>query len=103
MSEDQTVSFSLEVNVEPAYENIRKLETVLYRSLRLAARLTGNENLQEAMEVMQEAIATANKLRLAYAALQAARMAAGDPLAWALAGVAIGELAVDVMMEVQGS
>lgn len=43
-----------------------------------------------------------NQLRLAYAALQAARMAAGDPLAWGMAAVAVGGFAVsagDLLME----
>lgn len=91
--EDHTVSFSLEVNVEPAYENIRKLQTVLSRTLSLVERATGNKNLKEAISQMQKAIMVANQLRLAMAALQAARMMAGDPLAIAMAGVAVAEFA----------
>lgn len=92
--EDQTVSFSLEVNVEAAATDIRRLQTVLYRTLSLASRLTGDEDLRRGMQTMQRAIMIANQLRLAYAALQAARLAAGDPLAWALAGVAVAEFGV---------
>lgn len=96
MSIDETVSFSLEINVGPAYEEIRRLETVFSRSLGLASRLTGSEDLRQSIAVMQRAIAIANQLRLALAALQAARMAAGDPLAWAMAGVAVAGAAVSV-------
>lgn len=99
--QDQTVSFSLEVNVQKAYEEVRELQTVLSRSLALASRLTGSEDLKKSIAVMQRAIAIANQLRLALAALQAARMVAGDPLAWAMAGIAAGEVAVS-MYEVTG-
>jgi len=97
---DEGVSFSLEVNVEKAYTEVRRLQTALYRSLDLAARLTGDENLERGIRTMQRAIAIANQLRLALIALQAARMAAGDPLAWIQAGVAVGTLAMDIGTEV---
>ena len=93
---DYPVSFSLEINVEPTYENVRRLQTVLSRSLGLAARLTGDENLKRGIQTMQKAIVTANQLRLALAALQAARMAAGDPLAWAMAAVGVVSTIVTV-------
>jgi hypothetical protein len=98
---DETVSFSLEVNVEKAYEEVRRLQTVLSRSLGLAARLTGSEDLRKSIVRMQRTIAVANQLRLALAALQAARMAAGDPLAWALAGLSVTEVGVS-MYEMTG-
>lgn len=102
MIRDEGVSFSLEVNVEKAYEEVRRLQTVLYRSLGLAARLTGDENLIRGIRTMQRAIAIANQLRLALLALQAARMAAGDPLAWAMFGISVTTFALgvgDTMME----
>jgi hypothetical protein len=98
---DEGVSFSLEVNVKEAYEEVRRLQTVLSRSLGLASRLTGSEDLQKSIAVMQRAIAIANQLRLALAALQAARMASGDPLAWVMAGLAVGEVGVS-MYEMTG-
>jgi hypothetical protein len=82
-SEDTTVSFSLEVNVDKAYENLRKAETVLYRTLGLVRRLSGDENLDKAIAKIQEAIALINSLRLAIVAFQAAT----GPLGWALAGI----------------
>lgn len=89
--EDHTVSFSLEVNVGPALTQIRKYETVLYRSMALAERL----GLANTAEIRQR-LALLNQIRLAYLAVQAARMAAGDPLAWALAFVSVAEVAVEV-------
>jgi hypothetical protein len=92
--DDTSVSFSLEINLEEAYTQLRKLQTITYRSLGLIRRLTGDENLDRAIAKMQKAIMVMNQLRLAYASLQALRMAAGDPLAWAMAGLAAAEAAV---------
>lgn len=92
---EEGVSFSLEVNVEKAEANVRRLQTALYRSLGLVRRLSGSEDLDAFILSSQRAITIANKLRLALLALQAARMAAGDPLAWAMAGIAVGEFALD--------
>jgi len=99
---DETVSFSLEVNVEKAYEDVRRLQTILFRSLGLVRRLSGSEDLNQAIAVIQRAISIINRLRLALAALQAARMAAGDPLAWILAGISITEVGLDVATELDG-
>lgn len=99
---DYPVSFSLELNVENAYVEARKLQTVLFRGLGLARRLTGSENLQKSIDVMLKATAIANRLRLALRAVQLARMAAGDPLAWALAGISVAEVGMDIATELDG-
>jgi len=91
MSRDETVSFSLEVNVGAANAELRKMQTILYRSLSLADRL----GLANTADIRQR-IALLNQLRLAYKAVQAARMAAGDPLAWALALLSVAEVAVSL-------
>jgi len=94
--EDHTVSFSLEVNVEKAYENVRKLQTILYRTLGLIRRMGLSEELDAQIAQIQRVIAIVNSLRLTYAALQAARMAAGDPVAWAMAGVSVGTFMMEI-------
>ncbi len=99
--DDQTVSFSLEVNVEEAYTNIRRLQTALSRSLSLVERLSRGKDLPALIVETQRAIRITNQLRLALAALQALRMAAGDPLAWAMAGVAVAETVADVADELE--
>lgn len=99
---DEDVSFSMEVNVEKAYEDVRRLQTILFRTLGMFKRLSGSEAIGDAITQMQRAIAIMNQLRLAMAALQAARMAAGDPLAWATFAIAGGGFlmsAGDVMMD----
>ena len=91
MSIDETVSFSLEVNVEQAYTQLRKYQTLLYRSLGLVRRLTGgDENLDRAISLMQRAIAITNQLRLAMIALHAA----SGPVGWGLAAIGIAESAL---------
>lgn len=100
--EDYPVSFSLEVNVEQAYEDVRRFETVVYRALSMVSRATGSEDLKRFNTEINKAIVAVNQLRLALAALQAARMASGDPLAWATAAVSVGEAlfsAGDLIME----
>ena len=101
MSEDHVVSFSLEINVEEAYAEVRRLQTVLNRTLGIVSRLTGDENIKEAIRAMQAAIRVANQLRLALASLQALRMAAGDPLAWAMTGIATVSVIVGVVDEME--
>lgn len=99
MSEDAVVSFSLEVNVKEAYTTIRELQTIFSRTLALIKQATGNEDINALITIIQKAIRITNQLRLALATLQAARMAAGDPIAWAMAGIATVEVGADVMME----
>lgn len=85
MSIDETVSFSLEVNVEEAMTNLRRALTLLYRTLGLMRRLGLSENMEFAVTTMQRTIAVMNQLRLAALALQAA----SGPIGWALAAVGI--------------
>lgn len=99
--EDHTVSFSLELNVREAEERVRKLETILYRSMDIVKRLSGSEDLNALISQAQKAIQIANQLRLALLALQAARMAAGDPLAWAMAGIAVAEVGISIGSEME--
>ena len=88
------VSFSLEINVGPLEDELRRAQTVLFRTLSLASRLTGSESLKEGIAEIQHTIILLNQLRLAYRAVQLARMAAGDPVAWALAGLSVAEVIV---------
>lgn len=97
---DETVSFSLEVNVEKAYEDLRKAEMIIYRISGMVRDLSGDENLDNLMRMLQEATARANQLRLVLAALATARAAGGDPLAWIQLGVSVATVGVDLATEV---
>ena len=72
--------------MEEAYREVRRLQTLLYRTLGIIRHLTGgDEELTRAISLMQRAISFANQLRLAIIALQAA----SGPVGWGLALVGI--------------
>lgn len=84
--EDHQVSFSLELNVAKAYENVRRLETIIYRTMGLMRQLGLPENIDQAISKVQSAIAVLNQYRLTVAAAQAA----SGPYGWALLGISVG-------------
>ena len=83
--QDYQVSFSLQVNIEDAYEEIRRLQTVLYRIMGLLRRMGLPEEIDEAIAKIQRLITILNTLRLTIAALHAA----AGPIGWLLAGVSM--------------
>jgi len=92
LSEDAIVSFSLEVNVEKAAEDLRKIQTIAYRVAGLLRR-TGllPKQIDDYMMKLQRAIMLMNQARLAAIAFHAA----AGPIGWALAGVGFATLALD--------
>lgn len=76
---------------------------LLSRTLRLVERACGSADFNVYLGAVQKAIMWTNRLRIALALLQLARMRAGDPFAWAMAGIGVAELAADVMMEIEGA
>lgn len=102
-AEDHTVSFSFEINLEPAMENLRQYQTLLYQTMALARRFGLPEDIDSAISKMQRMIMIANQLRLTIIALEAA----SGPVGWALAGVGLlttavttGEFIGDVIYDV---
>ena len=97
---DETVSFSLEINVQEAYTNARQLQTILSRTAGLMRRMGLPENVDAAMMKLQRITATANAARLAMIAFTTAT----GPLGWGMAAVAIGAVAfsvADLAMELE--
>lgn len=82
---DETISFSLELNVEEAYTEIRRLQTLIYRTIGLIRQMGLPEEADEMLMKIQMIIAQINTLRLAIMALQAA----SGPIGWALFGVGL--------------
>jgi len=82
-AEDHSVTFNLELNVEQVIENIRKYETLLYRSLALAKRLGLPEDISQQIEKIRQLIMA---IRLAHTSMIALEAASG-PVGWALATV----------------
>ncbi len=99
---EETVSFNLELNVEQAVDNSRKLELILFRGLGLwnrMCRLLGVPDDSPIMVITERAqrlVMIIRSLHTAVVMLQAARMAAGDPIAWAMAGLSIGSATMAV-------
>lgn len=89
MSEDHTVSFSLEINVEPAHQSLRVLQMVLFRLLGVFRRLGLPDNIDAGIAKMQRFIAVMNQARLAAIAFQTA----SGPMGWAMAGIGIATTA----------
>jgi len=95
---DEQVSFSMEINVDQACEDIRRVQTVIYRTLGLMRRMGLPENIDIAINKIQKMIAVLNMVRLAMIALYAA----SGPIGWALALIGVVGTAVtagDFLME----
>lgn len=104
MSEEQTVTFNLELNVERAISSARQLESVFFRALALAQRLGLPENIEQGIQKIERLIMTIRLLHTAFIMLEAS-----TPYGWAMAllsvsGVAIttAEMTHEYMGEVQG-
>lgn len=90
--EDHTVSFSLEVNIDKAYENIRKVQTVLYRTLGLLRRMGLGEDVSAAISEVQRFITVLNLARLTIAALQTAT----GPIGYAMFGISLATTGLSI-------
>lgn len=102
MSMERDITFNLELNVEKAIDNARRLETLMFRSLGLARRLGLPDDINQAIYTVQRWVMAIRMAHTAMVMLQAARMAAGDPIAWAMAlvggasaAMTMGELIVE--------
>jgi hypothetical protein len=103
MSQSQTIEYTLSVNTEITSNDIRKLEMAIIRCLNIAQRLTGDENLQKGIQVIQKTIMTLRTLQMAYNALQIARMSAGDPIAWLTAGTMVASAGATIYDSITGA
>ena len=98
MSETLAVDIDLELSVTPATTNtLRQVNTLMLQSASLLRRMGFSEDVNRSIADFQRLLMIVNRARLALMAFQAARLAAGDPIAWGLAIVAGGNLALDVV------
>jgi hypothetical protein len=92
------VTFNLEIDVSRTYDDVRKLETLLYRSFSLLNRLGLPANIDQAIMKVQRLAMTIRLLHTSMLALEAA----SGPLGWALAivgGISAAVSVGDLMME----
>jgi hypothetical protein len=106
-SNNNEVEYVLNVNVDQALTQSKKLEAQLVRILHYASRLSGgNEDLNATINIIAQMITTAKAAQTALIALQAARMASGDPTAWlsfGLAAVGTGFAGYDMLTTMTGA
>ena len=82
----QEIQYSLTVNTEMTYNEVRKLEIVLVRVLSYIEKLTGGDpTLAKLINTIQSIIVTIRTLQMAIRALE---MASG-PIGWAYAGTSL--------------
>ena len=85
---DETVSFSLEINVDEAMVELRRVQTALFRLFGLLRKHFGDDRFDAVISRIMELITLINQARFALAALQIAFAGAG-PVGWILAGVGV--------------
>jgi len=95
----EAVSFTLQLTVDQAVTELRRVQTFAYQTLSLMRKLGLPEDMEEAAVRVQRLIFVMNQARLAAIALHAA----SGPIGWALAGIGIAATAVTTieMMEVR--
>lgn len=89
---EETVTFNLELNVEQCLSNIRRMETLLFRTLGLLRRLSGNESIDAAISKIQRLVMI---IRLTHSAILLLEKASG-PIGWAFAIVGISTAVVSM-------
>lgn len=99
MTEEKKISYEFDVSVETMEQKILKVQTLLYGILGIMRHMGLPDEINDAIMRVQRLIAVLNMLKAAYATLTAARMAAGDPFAWATAIIAVGGTAVTLVDE----
>jgi len=96
---EETVTFNLELNVESAISSVRRLETLLFRTLGLLRRLGLPEDIEAVIFKLQRLVMV---IRMAHTAIIAFQAASG-PIGWALALVGLAAAAAStasMMMEI---
>ena len=86
MSSSEDVSFTLQLTVDNAVTELRRVQTLAFQTLSLFRRMGLPDEMDAAISKLMQVISVINQALLAF---QASRMAAGDPIAWATAGVAV--------------
>lgn len=93
------VSFSLEVNIQKGYEDIRRVQTLLFRTLDIIQRMSGSPELDVIIAKTQRLIAILNQARLTLLAFQTA----AGPIGWGLAIVGLAGVALTFAEELDAS
>lgn len=91
----------LKADYEGLDSTVRMVTANISRTLGLIERFSGSSTLKGTLESFQRMIMGLNSVEMAYRAVQIARMAAGDPLAWFGAAVSVGTVIVSLVAEAE--
>lgn len=83
--------------------SLYRYETALRSALRLAKRMGLPEEMEQQITTYQRVLRAVHQLEMAYHALQVARMAAGDPIAWVQFGITATAFAFNVGEQIYDS
>lgn len=86
----------LEGDLKTLRREIVTTNSILTQSLSMMGRLGLKGQVGQQIRELQRLIMVLNQMRIALLAFHAARMAAGDPWAWATAGLAAGSAAISI-------
>ena len=89
---EETITFNLELNVEKAYTNARKIELIIFRGLGLWNRMCRMLGLPDDSPITKITL-TLQRLTMMIRTLHTAAIllnAASGPIGWALAGIGVG-------------
>lgn len=91
MSEKTEIEYSLLINAENAYGEIRKMEIICFRLLGMVQRFSGGDpNLQNMIAIIQKTIMWVRHLQMTIHAFEVA----SGPLGWVYAAVMAGSFAM---------
>ena len=96
MSQSIELEYLLTVNTERCVSEISRLSSALMRALHLFDIMGLPPKVDAQIREIQRIVVAVNSLTTAYHALQVARMAAGDPIAWAVAGIQVATTIVSL-------
>jgi hypothetical protein len=104
MSETESVTFNLELNVEQPFNNVRRLETAFYRVLSLIRRLGLPENIDNAIMKVQKLTMV---VRLLHSSINALTYSTPYGFLMSLISIVgtsltVGEMTSEYMGELQG-
>lgn len=103
MSEVNTITFDLELNVTKIESEIRRLQGIVQGYEALLIRVGLPAKAAELVRQMQEITQAFNSARRAIAAYQAAKAAAGDPVAVAQFALIAATFAMDAYDVMRGT
>lgn len=97
MSNPEDVSFTLQLTVDEAVTELRRLQSAAFQTIALLRKMGLPEDFDEAAQKIQMIISLLNQARLAAIALNAA----SGPTGWVLAGVGLAATGIQAIETIE--